>query len=281
MAWSEPLFIFFVLLFLVHLEKFLANRDTTSFVILSLSAALACLTRYIGVTLILSGTLALLFLRQDGAKVKLSSLVLFVLLSAMPIGIWAVRNYAVSGTLFGPRASSVYTLPQNVEFAFSALISWYFPSRISGHRSVLMLIGASVGFLAGFTAKGNLTKLRNAIPRIGAIALFAAIYTAFMIFSSTTTAYDQIGDRLLSPIYIPVTLFLLTLAENLLEPFRERFSPQVVNVLLVVVTAMWLLYYPVRNTASDTANRMQQGGGGTAVKHGRRARWSNIFSNIR
>ena len=33
-----------------------------------------------------------------------------------------------------------------------------------------------------------------------------ATYTAFLVAASTTTAYDRIGDRLLSPVYIPATL---------------------------------------------------------------------------
>jgi hypothetical protein len=48
-AWSEPLFICFVLLFIISSESHLNKRDKTSLVFLSLSAAIACLTRYIGV----------------------------------------------------------------------------------------------------------------------------------------------------------------------------------------------------------------------------------------
>jgi len=60
-----------------------------------------------------------------------------------------------------------------------------------------------------------------------------AACTAFLIAASTTTAYDRIGDRLLSPVYIPATLLLLILAETLVVPFRKHRSLQVVKGLLI------------------------------------------------
>jgi 4-amino-4-deoxy-L-arabinose transferase-like glycosyltransferase len=71
MAWSEPLFVLFVVLFLLCLESWLQDKGRAWFAILTLSAALACITRYAGVTLVLTGGLAILLLDRERWKARI------------------------------------------------------------------------------------------------------------------------------------------------------------------------------------------------------------------
>lgn len=261
MAWSEPLFICFVLLYLILCESYLAKADTTSLLLLSLSVALACLTRYIGVVLILTGVVSILLLRRDSPRVKFRHLFLFVSISALSIGMWVIRNYLLSGTLFGPRASSIYTLSQNLTFAFNTFLSWYIPGRISEHRSILMLLSATIGFLAGLSTRGNWSKVRTILLEIWPMLFFIIAYVGFLVVSSTTTAYDQIGDRLLSPVFVPITLLLLFLAAKILTSLTERrLSQKGADILLAVAIAVWCLVCLARATQLIT-NAMSQGQG--------------------
>ena len=261
MAWSEPLFICFVLLYLIFCEAYLAKADTTSLLLLSLSVALACLTRYIGVVFILTGVVSILLVRRDSLRVKFRHLFIFISISALPIGIWVIRNYFLSGTLFGPRASSIYTLSQNLTFVFDTFLSWYIPERISEHRSILTLLSVTVGFLAGLSAKGNWSKVRTSLLEIGPLLLFTIAYVGFLGISSTTTAYDQIGNRLLSPVFVSITLLLLFLASKILTSLTEQWlSQKHVNILLTAAIAMWLIH-PARGTISSITNTMSQGQG--------------------
>ena len=52
MAWSELLFICFVLLYLINFRSYQKEGEIRSIVLLSVSVALACMTRYIGAVLI-------------------------------------------------------------------------------------------------------------------------------------------------------------------------------------------------------------------------------------
>ncbi|MCX6253738.1 MAG: hypothetical protein NTV31_04585 [Bacteroidia bacterium] len=272
MAWSETLFIFLVLVFLVYLEKFLVKKDRTSFLIFSLSVALACLTRYVGVCLILTGTLALFFYCRDKLRFKLSSIVFFIFISAFPLGLWLIRNYAISGTFTGHRDPSVLTLSQNLDFTFNTLRDWvcYPPKNVSGYRSFLIIIIILIGILAGFVAKGYLRKLKTRLVQIGPIALYVVIYLSFLLYATTTYASDPINWRLLSPIYVPAALLVLVLFDVLLEPFREHTSPLIVNSLLVLAIMAWLVYYPLRVTIINTHTWITEGTGGYS-----RIEWRN------
>ena len=66
---------------------------------------------------------------------------------AMPLGVWVIRNYSVSGTLFGPRTSSMFTLSQNLKYTFDTLLAWYLPNTVTWHRSILMALSVVTGFV--------------------------------------------------------------------------------------------------------------------------------------
>jgi hypothetical protein len=261
MAWSEPLFISLVLLYLIFFESYLAKADITLLVLSSLSVALACLTRYIGVTLISTGIVSILVFGRDSLRAKIRHLVLFVSISALPVGMWLVRNYSLSGTFFGPRASSAYALSQNLRFMSGTFLHWYIPWRISEHRFILMLLCATVGILAGLSTWRCSSKVKPFLSEIGPLLLLIIAYAGFLLVSSTIIAYDQIDNRLLSPVFVPLTLLLLILASKILTSVtRQWLSPTRANTLLAAAAVMCLLY-PARATMSSIANAMSHGEG--------------------
>ena len=259
-AWSEPLFICLVLLGLIFASSYPAKNDATSLVLFSSSVALSSLTRYIGVTLILWGALTILIFHRNSLKNRIAHLSLFTIISALPLGLWLFRNYTISSTLLGPRPSSAFTLSQNLTRVFGSLLYWYVPRTIAEHRSILMIVIAGVGLFAGLSFRDSWQGVKVRLRQINPIILFAIIYTAFLVISSTTTGYDKIGDRLLSPIYVPLTLLLLILAEALADSYRKRFPKKVVNSFLIIGVAIWLVC-PIRSTIFHTAKLITVGEG--------------------
>lgn len=244
MAWSEPLFIFFTVLYLILSESYLEKSDIPSLLLLSLATALACLTRFIGVIFIITSVVSMLFFRRDERRVNFWHLFIFVSVTALPIGMWILRNYFLSGTFWGPRASSSYTLSQNLTFAFNTFLPWYIPSIISDHRSVLVLMSATIGFLVGLGTRGiDLKRIRVVLSEIIPLLLFVITYVGFLVITSTITAYDRIGDRLLSPVFVPMTLLILLLASKVLTSLaRQRLSQKCINISLTIAIAVWLVY---------------------------------------
>lgn len=264
MVWSETLFILLVILFLFYLEKYLEKKDRTSLIVLSLAVALAGLTRYIGVTLILTGTLALFFFLHDKLRTRLYSIAVFVLISILPTGIWLIRNFIISGTLLGHRGPSTYTLHQNLTATFETVHNWSFfpPKGVFGIILLIIFIILMAGFIGRLLTKGKILNLGTRMKLIGPVALYFVIYISFLIYSSTSYSFDPINWRLLTPIYIPATLLLLFLIDIFLEPFREKISPLIINGLLVITMIAWLVHYPVMGTLHYTYNRMVGGTGG-------------------
>ena len=101
---TEALFILFALLALMRLESFL-NRDGgwPALLLSAIFAALAAVTRYMGLALILTGVIMLLAHRRPPALARLKHAVAWGACACAPLALVLVRNQAVSGTLAGSR----------------------------------------------------------------------------------------------------------------------------------------------------------------------------------
>lgn len=267
MAWSEPPFVSFVALYLFALPMYLEKKNIKFLLLLSLSVVLACLTRYIGVVLVLTGIISILIIQHDSLKTKLSHAFIFAFISILPLSVWIGRNYILSKTMFGPRSPSLHSLSDNIRYTFDTILQWYVPSRIVYSRPILMLLGLIVGFLIGAVfvwAKTPITTLlKQTRPFVIFMLLLIFGYTGFLIISSTTTHYDTIDDRLLSPIVIPTTLLLFSVIEILSKQIKEHFPTKLVELLLTAGIVLWLIY-PARATVLNVATQFQEGCGYSA-----------------
>jgi len=130
-----------------------------------------------------------------------------------------------------------------------------------------MLLGLIVGFLIGVFfvwAKTPIaTLLKQTRPFVIFIFLLIFGYTGFLIVSSTTTNYDSVGDRLLSPIVIPTTLLLFFVIEILSKQIKEHFPTKPVELLLTASIILWLIY-PARVTVLNMVTQFQEGSGYSA-----------------
>jgi len=262
-AYSEPLFDLLAVLSLLGLTRWLQRRRGIWFALLIVSAALACLTRYAGVTLILAEGVAILLLEKEKVTVKIAHTVLYGLGAGVPVALWMVRNRLVSGTLLGPRAPAAYGLIQVLQVAFKTLSAWYLPGTILGSRSLLFLFALAIGFLAGLGLRDGRAALRAFRPqaeRAAPLLLFVVTYLAFMVISSVATDVSPLRDRLLSPIYVPLTLLLLLLVDRLLAPLGEGLTRRFPGTLAVLIVGLWLIY-PLHTIRSDVQTGLDQGWG--------------------
>ncbi len=239
MTWSEPLFIALVLLFLLGARSYLEGKSLAPLIPLALWAGLACLTRYIGVVFIVSGLITILFIKQGSTKDRIRAALIFLVISGLPVVTWLARNYALTGTLWGPRTPSLFQLSDNFSYTFDTLVRWYLPGFIAGSRPLLLILGLGMGFLWGsqFSRKdlehGN--KQENDFNLICLVLVLA--YIGFLIVSSTTTAFDKIGNRLLSPVLVPLTLLLFVFFAMILKPIEKakKYLPYLFGLAAAVL----------------------------------------------
>lgn len=260
MAWSEPLFICFVLIFLLLLKSYVDRGRISSVLFLALSVALACLTRYIGVVLIPTAIICVLFFRRDAIATKIRHLIGFLAIAILPIGAWILRNYYVSKTLFGPRSPSNWSFSDNLLLAFDNLLIVYVPWAIVLRRSVLLICILLFAALVVIGISKKWVHIKAILLKNSLLLLFIIAYTGFLVATSTTTAYDPISMRLLSPVYVPLTLVILSFAAQALSPLKTRFSPRFVSLFLWSALLLWLVY-PVGALAHSTLRFVNNGAG--------------------
>jgi len=259
MTLSEPLFILLILFFLYYLDKFRSKQDYMSLFLLSIWASLACLTRYTGVILILTGMIFILLQKKSNLKEKFLHSIIFILITLLPISSWIIRNYLISGTPLGQRAESSYSLFQNLGFFYDTLLPWYLPAN-SIFTYLILFTFLSAGWIL-FKTNYDKPFYIKIIDKIFPSMLFVLFYSCIIIISSTTTAYDRISDRLLSPIYIPAVFILFFTLDKILTWLSMYFNKYAVFIFLTI-GIISLLRFPLHNTLYILEEfRMQSGVG--------------------
>ena len=200
---SEPLFILFTILALMPLESFLNRRSGKRALALAIVfAALAALTRYLGVVLIFSGVLMLLMRRDIPLRKRLRDALAFGAISSLPLAIAMTRNYLVSGTFTGNRAGAsgqpLFDALGQIAAVFQqwadpiallplAVQDWPAPVVI-----VLLLLAALL----------IITALRRRESAV--FCWFALAYLAVIAVVTPFSVGQGVDSRYLSPVYVPL-----------------------------------------------------------------------------
>ena len=262
---SEPLFTLFTLLALMPLESFLNRRSGAPALVLSaVFAALAALTRYIGVTLIISGVLMLLSRRNVPVRQRLKQALAFGAISSLPLATAMARNQLASGTLFGirteaagqgPSGQSLFdSLGQIVEvFQQWAdplfLIHWQLQHSPWLIACLLLLLAA-------------LLLVTPRPSRASSVFwIFALMYLAIIAVVAPLTVGQEIDSRYLVPIYVPLLFVAAFWLDALLhgKPSGRMSAVRWALVALALVGGAWHIGVSVQQNLRLTAEALESG----------------------
>ncbi len=226
-ALSEMTFIFCCSASLIALDEHLRRASAKLLLCASAFAGLACLSRHAGAALVGCGLLLLVLPRgaSAGASVpfrqRVRDAALFGLVAAGPLGLWLLRNALVEGSPTEGYAPSTATLGELATSAVQAVAIWALPPlRVFEVRifdwipdvpSVYRLL-ASCSWLAVVAALGGVglawhRSHRHAEPPpTWVFGTFIVGYAAFMFYVCMTVRLNELGDRLLSPLYVPMLI---------------------------------------------------------------------------
>ena len=233
---TEAVFVLFTLLALMRMETF-SNRTVRwrPLVLAALFTALAALTRYAGIAVIITGVLMLLLCREGGRGAPLAAglnrAAVYGAISSVPVGAVFVRNYVLFGdydrksTRIGqPLLTSLdqiaglfheAVMPANVPGRIGLALLWLFalavPAGVAIYaytaikRSAQSPFNPTVSPSPPLPARTvNLAGWESARP----FAMFSLVYPTFMFLVLTWAAgHSGITARYLLPLY--VSLFLL------------------------------------------------------------------------
>jgi len=248
-AFSEGLYIALLLPAFFFINESLTYLKWRYLFIAAVFSALCCLTRYVGITVILTGLLAILFLSRLSLKKKIGAASLFSFVSSLPIAFWYFRNWILTGSMTN-RVFAVH-LPGKVDLyeALNTVTNWIFPEtlsflvRLGGWVVVFVFVGL-VAFKWGrpLMKSGRLLE-EPSLRLVLLLILHEGLYLFSLLvsrsFFDSSTQWEQ---RILSPLYIISALLTLIVLWNGLH--LERYNWRKI-ILVALLLLLFISYLPI------------------------------------
>lgn len=254
MAWSEPQALFFGLLGIYLLARYLDNSKRTYLLASAVSMGLAFLTRYPCAAFIGAGLLGLCFLGQRRWARRIADAVQFGAISCLGTALWLVRNARAGGSSTG-RAFSIHPVTEKPFAPILYVLSrWLVPDSRPEltllHDPVrlanLLLVAAGLA-LACFLAlrrktinvpEDNATGRLRFLPHllIGYVGCYGLILAVSLSFLDASTVPDS---RILSPLYAAFLLLALCAMNWLLPALKGRRPLAAAAVFLCVAFSLF------------------------------------------
>lgn len=248
MAWTEPLFIFLVLLALVALTHFLTRQSLWALALFAIAAALAGATRFIGVVLIPVGVIVFLFASKYRWPARLATAAVLALSIFLPVALVLARNWRVTGSLMGPRHPPTILLIDSVQATANTMAGWLLPSSFTD-RGFVVLVGVLLLQLVGaaiiLTVASRQERADRTLHRYAPAVLFILFYITLLLVSSATTTVDVISDRLMIPVFVPLMLIVFGSVSIILDALAKHFGHTTVHLAASIVLLL-LLAWPLR-----------------------------------
>ena len=232
-ALTSPLFILFVVLSLFALDRFLATGGRSLLLIAAACAAMACLTRYIGLTVLVAALPLLLLQRSAAFPTRAMNVAIYSIVALTPIGVWMLRNLLVFGSLTGRVFPTGFELLESAQYATDEIALWTF-----GQTGFDYLHGYSARFASAFF-DGDLV-LGDVLFKIAALlALVIAAGCLLILLHRRGQSQDWMAFAVPAAFIVAYAAFLavsLPLTDILLPP--RYLAPLYVPMLVSAVLAL-------------------------------------------
>ena len=262
---SDSIFIVSVVASLISMSRFLKSPDP-SWSTLAWSAsftALAATTRYIGVTVILTGIIVIL-MHPGCSKItrKLKYLTFYIAASSILLTVWTIRVYLTTGHLGGnretiegqPSLTNRSSFTDRLFEIYDVIYFWLWVDDSPGIPYILYQISIVVSIVALVLVglfifrrlslidlyrspyleplpNSQLTSWKVTLPFI----LFSLIYLLILPIATSVGLTLGISTRYMAPIYIPVLLVIVVYMDRLLHRDRQLTITNWIVIGLVFV----------------------------------------------
>ncbi|MGH2755395.1 MAG: glycosyltransferase family 39 protein [Actinomycetota bacterium] len=234
MAWSEPLMVLATLGALYFTTRYVETGATRDLIGAGVSASLASLARFAGISVIVAVAVAVLLIHEWPLRRRLLRAGVFAAISMVPVALWFVRNAAVSGV--ASEKEPVWHPPTwtHLRQAFETLGGWVQPWTA---------IALPVGIMVALVATVAALRLLRPLLRTGASSLpsacllFALVYLFFLLLSRTVLDQNIPFDaRLLSPVQVLVVVGVCSAAAGLEGVGKMSWARYVLVALALLAT---------------------------------------------
>lgn len=253
MAWSEALFLLLTLSGLFALAEYLTAQEKFSLLIISaLFVGAACLTRYIGVSVVAAAALSVLLFHNGKISQKVKFACIYGAVSILPIIFWLSRNLLTTDKLTN-RTAQYHPIDLNrTEQGVTAVAEWLLlPDNLSSFTRnfsvsifiCLLVSGIFLYFVKQKTAENPLSSRRCPYFSIISVILFGVYLLTLVISISFFDAHTPLDNRILSPLFPLGVITLFSLIFNAVDKSR---IPHLYLFHVILLTC--LLAYQVKTT---------------------------------
>lgn len=238
---SEPVFIFLTVAFLIVIEKYQEDGRMESLLYSAILAALAVLTRYSGVSVIMAGIVIIFTKREKNLYNKFVHGAIFSMVSMLPLLVWTTRNYLLTASPMGPRAPSMFSLSQNVYLVVKTLTGWFLP-EIDYQASLIILsltvIAMALPLASSIMKKGGEMHERQMLTPF---TVFLVVYIAWLTASATLVAFDPVDSRFLLPVYAPMVMLAAYICDGICERVDKKYTRKFVYYCSILLLSLMLI----------------------------------------
>lgn len=245
-VWSEPLFLFLSLLGFYFLFYFLENSKIYNFLISSLSFSLAFFTRTLGISLIATGVIAILFFSESKIKNKIIYSLFFIVIGFLPFLIWTLKNKFI----FGYTTAEFLIHPLKLDTLkeiIGTVFLWFYldilPFKIS--LILLAIILITIIFTSIYISiKSKKRSINNAYKLSSRIINSFLIFTFFYIFSLLSAGLFfivniKVDGRVLIPVFISTFIIIVLFIKRSLYYFRNK---KVINRIIFIFCEILIVF---------------------------------------
>ncbi|PTQ97959.1 hypothetical protein C8P68_103118 [Mucilaginibacter yixingensis] len=201
--WSETLFILTIIVFIIAYRQYLHEHTHKALLVAALAAAISCITRYAGITVVATGCLLILIDPELPIRKKIAHLFTFGALGISLLVANLIMNRVNTGLSTGTREPSITPLSENMHYFGIVILDWAgLPAKldvIATAFTVIVLFGL-LGLLLWKAFKHKLDSYENVV------IAFAVVYSLFILIIATVSRFERMNSRLISPLFVPLLL---------------------------------------------------------------------------
>ncbi len=221
---SEMAFIFTFLLFIIHFYDMLQGKDEIRKTAILL--AILLLLRFAGFLFVPAILFLLYQHKQHSNKQKLE----FLIIAFLPITIWLIRNYIISGSGFGEHQLTE-------KFSLLAIATNINELTKVGIQSPLKMIIAALAVVAWMIAAYEIFKKQVQSKMIQLLQILFYFISSYilLLFFQKNLPINQI-PRFLSIVWLPMTIFWLLLFQVwLLEHVYRKWLVRSISIFILAL----------------------------------------------
>ncbi|MBY0481611.1 MAG: hypothetical protein K2Q21_09660 [Chitinophagaceae bacterium] len=266
MIWSETLFVFLTLVFILAWKNYSTKKTNASLILFAIVAAISFLTRFAGITIIATGFALILF---DGSLTtirKIKQLFLFSTIGVSLLLINLIRNHQVTGTASGVREKALRTLGDNlldIGGVFGTWLPFIGEHRLAGAILLIVLILFAFGMLVYRILQQQFYQKTETI-----VYGYFAVYAIFILAVSSISRFEDLSNRLLSPMYIP----MLWLGTSWLPIYIQKQTKKY-RIALTAISFLLFLFFLANQYKQNAAN--WEGIGAAGIPGYSELQWKN------